>query len=249
MKIRRIFICIFSLTLAGLFLFLWISFLQPKIAEAQASPSAQGNNLTQGPGDPLKVSPDPAQAGEPIELRVVLYNNNNNPITLYAQFYWGLFGFGTERVPIAGRNGFVLPPLSEGSTAVVWVPPEMQTYSFYVDIFDTPDAPNPIASFRHNVTYRGYPNPDIPIYVEAVPFLVHNPLPEVATVVLSVTAPISATNWEATIDPHQAMLNPGQIIVAQAVFTYTGGGGLPPGGMEMFLLSGSLNGQPMGEDR
>jgi hypothetical protein len=247
MKIRRIFICIFSLTLAGLFLFLWISFLQPKIAEAQASPSAQGNNLTQGPGDPLKVSPDPAQAGEPIELRVVLYNNNNNPITLYAQFYWGLFGFGTERVPIAGRNGFVLPPLSEGSTAVVWVPPEMQTYSFYVDIFDTPDAPNPIASFRHNVTYRGYPNPDIPIYVEAVPFLVHNPLPEVATVVLSVTAPISATNWEAMVDPHQAMLNPGQIIVAQAVFTYTGGGGLPPGGMEMFLLSGSLNGQPMGE--
>jgi hypothetical protein len=247
MKIRQLIYCMFSVILAGLLLFLLMAFLQPKVAEAHTSQPIQSVGLTQNPGDPLKVAPDPPQANEPTELRVVLYNDGDLPVTLYAQFYWGIFGFGTQRTPIASRMSFFLPGHAEGSTAVVWVAPGQDAYCFYVDIFDAPEAQNPIASFRHNVIFRGYPNPDLPLYTESVAFLTRNPLPQQATVILSATVPISATHWDAQVYPREVLLQPFQTIAAQAVFTYTGGGGLPPGGTEAFLLSGTMNGEPLGE--
>jgi hypothetical protein len=247
MKIRPFIFCILSISLASLILFLLLAFLQPKTVEAQTSLPIQNLKLSQDTGDPLKVAPDPPQANEPTEIRIVLFNDSDNPITLYAQFYWGTFGLGMERVPITVRQGFILPPHGEGSTAVMWVPPEIKNNSFYADIFDSIEASNPIASFQHNTTYRGHPSPEIPIYTEAVFFPVRNYLPEPATAILSVTVPISATNWEARVEPQHAMLGPGQVIAAQAVFTYTGGGGFPPSGMESFLLSGLLNDQPLRE--
>jgi len=233
--------------MAGFILFLLMAFLHPKVVEAKNTTSVQRVILTQDPNNSLVVTPDPPQVNEPIELRVVLFNNGDNPITLYAQFYWANFGLGTERFPIEGRIEFILPPHGEGSTAVVWVPPIMKTYCFYVDIFDAPEAQVPVSNFWHNVTYRGYPDPETSLYIEAVPLSVRNPLTEQATMVLSVTVPITATAWEARIYPPQATLNPGESIFAQTIFTYTGEVGLPPGGLESFLLSGSLNEQPMGE--
>jgi len=247
MNFKRILFCLFSVAAAGSILFLLLSFLNPKVAEAQDAAAVENVIAIQSQGNSMVVTPDPPQVNEPTELRVILLNNGDNAITLYAQFYWALFGLGTERFPIEARIEFILPPHAEGGTAIVWIPPETETYSFYVEIFDAPAATVPVASFLHNMTYRGHPNPETTFFIEAVPFLVRNPLPDQASVDLNVTVPVSATSWDAKVYPDQATLNPGESIVAQTIITYTGGGGLPPGGMEAFLLSGSINRQPMGE--
>lgn len=248
MKIKRGIYCIISTALACLLLFLLISSLKTNVATAQNLPQDPISIIAQGPNDPLKVSPDPPQANEPTELRIVYHNQGDNPVTRYAQFYWGYFSLGMPRTPILAPIEFVLPAHTEGGPAITWVPPEANTYSFYVDIFDAPGATEPVDSFSHNVVYRGLPNPETPYFIEDVPIVIGNPLPEEADVALNLIVPIDATGWEARIYPPLATLNLGEVMIAHSIFTYTGGGGLPPDGMITFLINGTLNGMPMAEE-
>jgi hypothetical protein len=246
MKVKRIFYCLFSITVAGLVLFFLMAFLHPKVAEAQDTAPFQNVTINQGPDNPLVVIPDPPQANEPTELRVVLFNNSDSQITRYAQFLWTDFGIGLDRHPIAGRIPFIIPPQSEGATSIIWIPQEMRPYCFFVDIFDAPDSPNPIAVFQHNVFYQAHPNPNEEVFIEAFPYQLRNPLDTVASVVLSVTTPITPVGWEVGLYPQQIELNIGEVISAVVVFTYTGGLPLPPDGMRLFEVHAVANTIPIG---
>ena len=246
MKSRRCLFCIFGVVLAGLTLFGLLTFLNPRVAEAKNRMPAQPVMISQGQGQSLVVFPNPPQAHEPTEIRVILTNDSGLEVVRYAQFFWSEFGIGQSRNPFEGRIPFVIPPFSEGSAFVIWIPPDVGPYCFYVEIFDTPEAPNPIAVLQHNVTIYAHPDPVTPLYVQAVPIPVRNPLPQSATFILTVTVPVSATTWEAVVDLPQVVIPPGDSIVAQAVFTYTGSGQLPPGGAETFRVDASADGQPVG---
>ena len=246
MKSRRYFYCILGVVMAGAILFLLLTFLPPRAVEAQASLPIQPAAVTQGPEHPLVVFPNPPQAHEPTEIRVFWYNSEPTEVTRYAQFFWSPFGIGMERNPISGRIPFVIPSMQEGTAFVTWVPADIGPYCFYVDIFDAPEAPQPVAVFQHNVTFRGYPDPQIPVYTEVVEFPLRNPTLEPATVILTLTIPAGTLGWQGVIEPRQVHLSPGEMIPASAVFTYTGPAPLPPEGTVSFNVDASANGMGIG---
>ncbi len=246
MKTRRALYCIFSMTLAGIALLLLLFFLRPRVTEAQNPAPYPPAAATQGPGNPFFVSPDPPQAHEPTELRVFLLDDSDLELVRYAQFYWSEFGIGQERHPIAGRIPFIIPPHAEGTAFVIWIPPDVGPYCFYAEIFDAPDAPNPIAAFQHNVFYQAHPDPSGGQFVEAFPYRLRNPLDVVANVTLSVTTPITPVGWEVSLYPQQIALGPGEVITASVVFTYAGGLPLPPDGIRLFEVHAAANSIPIG---
>jgi hypothetical protein len=246
MNSRRFLYCVFGVALAVAFLFMLLTVLHPRVAEAQSNVSNLPAQVAQGPGQPLVVFPDPPQANEPTEIRVFVHNGTPSEVTRYVQFSWSLFGIGQERHPIAERIPFVIPPMADGTAFVVWIPPDIGPYCFYADIFEGPEVPVPIQVFQHNVTFQGHPDPTIPTFNEVVPVPVRNPFPGPATFVLTLTVPDSATTWEALIEPHQVVIPGGGIILANAVFTYTGSGELPPDGTQIFRVDAAADGQPVG---
>ncbi len=245
MKIKRFLYCVFGLALAGMALFLLVAFLHPQGVEAQSALSVQPAVVAQA-DNPFVVFPDPAQAHEPTELRVILFNGGGVTLTRYAQFSWADFGVGLERHPIGGRIPFVIPPNAEGAAFIVWIPPDMGPYCFYVDIFDAPGAPDPIAAFRHNVFFQAHPDPAAGQFVETFPYQLRNPLDVAATVTLSVTTPITPVGWLVSLNPQQISLGPGEAITASIVFTYAGGLPLPPDGTRIFEVYAAANGAPIG---
>jgi hypothetical protein len=192
------------------------------------------------------VFPDPPQAHEPTEIRVILFNDTGAELLRYAQFFEALFGIGLERHPIGGRQPFVLPPHGQGTTAVTWVPQTIDPHCFYVEIFDSPTAQTPIAVFQHHVYFQAHPNPDAGLFVEVFPYPLRNPLATAANVTLEWTSPITLVGWAVQLDPAQVVLEPGASVVASVVFTYTGGVPLPPGGVQVFDVHSFADGTPIG---
>jgi hypothetical protein len=245
MQSRRYLYCFFGAVMAGLTLFLLLTFLSPKAAEAKGSQPAQPVTIAQAPDQRLVVFPDPPQAHEPTEIRVFFFNSDSIPITRYAQFFWGGFGVGQVRHPISGRIPFVIQPQADGTAFITWVPPDMGPYCFYAEIFELPDAPNPIAAFQHNVFYQAHPDPNGGQFVETFHYPLRNPLDVGANVVLSVTTPIAPVGWEVGLYPRQTDLGPGEVITASVVFTYVGGLPLPADGTRLFEVHAAANGIPI----
>lgn len=195
----------------------------------------------------LHVIPDPAQVGEPVEIRVNLLNDDSEAITRHVQFYWAEFGIGQERHPIGGRIPLALSPYSRGSVAVTWIPPEMGPYGFYAEIFYDPRAVLRTASFQHNVFFQAHPDPDDGQFVELFPYRLRNPLDVEADVMISpTTSPVFPDGWQVSFDPQQVTLGPGEAITASAIFTYAGGLPLPPSGEVIFEVHTAANGTPIG---
>jgi hypothetical protein len=192
------------------------------------------------------VNPDPPLAHEPTELRVILDNPGASEIVRYAQFSWSELGLGMERHLIAGRLSFISPPHGQGSAQMVWVPPNEGRYGFYVDIFDAPGAPDPILSLQHNVVFLAHPDPTGPVTMRVVDIPLRNPLPATTVFTLSLPVPPEAVSWQAEARPLMVNMLPGQTILAQAVFTYTGGGQMPPAGVQVFKLESFTQGNPAG---
>lgn len=241
-KIKKYVYCVLVVALAGGLVFLLAAFLQVQRTEAQDLAPVLPS---QGVSEPLVVIPNPPMVGEPTEVRVTLFNDSDAEVVLYAQFLVSPFGIGQELTPIIDRIPFSLPPHAEGATSIFYFPPSEGPFCFYVHIFDSPSATDPIAAYQNNVVFRGHPDPSQSIYVEAVPIPLRNPSPGQATFNLSVSIPPGADGWDAKSYPSQVVLDPGQTVVAQAVFTYTGGQ-LPPGGTVVFPFIASINGQPAG---
>lgn len=200
----------------------------------------------QDPVGIFTVSPDPPIVGEPTEIRVTQFNNNDTGAILYAEFFVSPLGIGQVLQPIALRILFSLPPHGEGSTSVYYVPQSEGPFCFYVYVFDSPSATDPIAVYQNNTVYRGHPDPSLPSYAEAVPIPVRNPLHVPASIELSISVPTNAAGWVARPDPPHLFLNPGQSVTAHAIFTYTGSGQLPLGGSVVFGFNATANGQPAG---
>lgn len=242
---RRYLYCVLGVALAGAILFLLLTFLSPRAVEAQSSQSPQPASVTQGADQPLVVFPNPPQVGEPTELRVFWHNDAPNEVTRFAQFSWSNFGIGQERHPFGGRIPFVAPAQAQGTAFIIWVPPDVGPYCFYADIFDAPDAPQPIASYMNNVAFLAHPDPGAPLTNAVLDFPLRNPLPDQASIILTLTMPAGIPGWQAVIEPHQVALGPGGAIQASVVFTYTGNQ-LPPGGTAVFNVNAAANGMPIG---
>jgi hypothetical protein len=245
MNSRRYLYCVFGAVMAGLTLFLLLTFLSPKAAEAKDRLPAQPVTIAQAPDQRLVVFPDPPQAHEPTEIRVFFFNSDSIPITRYAQFFVGEFGVGQQRYPISGRVPFVIQPQADGTAFITWVPPDMGPYCFYAEIFELPDAPNPIAAFQHNIFYQAHPDPNGGQFVETFLYRLRNPLNVVANMVLSVTTPIEPVGWEVGLFPQPIGLDPGEVITASVVFTYAGGVPLPADGTRLFEVHAAANGIPI----
>jgi hypothetical protein len=245
MKSRRYLYCIFGVMMAGLTLFLLLTFLPPKAAEAKDRLPAQPVTIAQAPDQRLVVFPDPPQAHEPTEIRVFFFNDDSVPVTRYAQFYVGQFGVAQMHSPISERIPFDIQPQSDGTAVITWVPPDMGPYCFYVEIFDALNAPNPIAAYQHNVVYQAHPNPDGGQFVETFLYSLRNPLDVQANMVLSVTSPIEPIGWQVSLIPQHIELGHGEVITASVVFTYTGGVPLPPDGIRLFEIHATANGMPV----
>jgi hypothetical protein len=245
-KIKTYLYCGMIVALAGALVFLLAAFLQLQRAEAQNQTPVLPALPGQSSSDLLEVIPNPPQVSEPTELRVTLFNNNGSEVIRYAQFFWSASGIGQELHLIGQRIQFSLPPHAAGSASAFWVPPTEGPFCFYVSIFDSSSATQPLATYQNNVIFRGHPDPSGPRYVEAIPIPLRNPLAGQATFALSVDIPPDAADWVANPDPPQVVLNPGQNILAHAVFTYTGGSQLPPGGTVVFGFKAAVNSQPVG---
>ena len=257
MKTRRFTCLVLCVGLTAISLLLLTSFLKAQAGGVElpsSIPVVQANDAdpilpgmpTPIQGGILLVNPDPPQAHEPTELRVILDNPGNSEIIRYAQFYWSELGLGMPRHPIAGRQSFLLPPQAEGTALVVWVPADEGRYGFYVDIFDAPDAPDPILSLQHNVVFQAHPDPLIPMTTQVVNIPLRNPLPASTVFTLSLPVPPGVVSWLAEVEPKVVNLLPGQTILAQSVFTYTGGGQVPPTGIQVFRLEAFTQGRPAG---
>jgi len=235
----------FRLLLAGFLLFsLGTSFTFP-VNDARYLAAHPVAETLAGEGSFL-VSPDPAQAYEPTELRVILANAGGVTITRYAQFYWSAFGIGQSLLPIGGRIPFDLPALSQGTVAAFWVPPDSNPHCFYVDIFDAPAAQVPIASFQHNVRYLAHPAPS-GSFGQSLYFPLVGQAGGTVTYYLSVSAVPNSPTWNKQVIPAQVTLGPGQVQAIRVDFSYVGNGQLPPGGIETFTVSAMNNQQqPVG---
>jgi len=246
MKSRRCIYCMLSVFLSGMALFLFLTIFYPRAAEAKSKASYQPLAYTQGAGASLVVFPNPPQAHEPTEIRVILQNSGASEVVRYAQFYWSEFGVGQVRNPFDGRIAFVLPPNGEGTAFVTWIPPDIGPYCFYVEVYETPTSLMPLIALQHNVTFLAHPNPNNPHFTQGVPIPVHNPLPYPATFMFTMTFPADASLWDAIFDPVQVVIPGDGEFLVNAVFTYTGPGLLPPGGELIFMVNASVDGLPMG---
>lgn len=246
MKAKRFLAFAGGFLLAGSALILLAAFLSAQTASAQTDTAAQPFSTMQEPNEALHVFPDPPQAHEPTEIRVILFNDSGAAVQRFAQFYVGPFGIGRERFPIGERQPFMLPPQGEGTTAINWIPPTDEPRCFYVEIFDLPTAQIPIATFQHNVYFQAYPDPGTGPFTEVFSYPLRNPLPSAANIVIEWSTPITPTGWMVRLDPAQLALGPGEAIIASVVFTYTGGVPLPPGGEQIFAIHALANGQPIG---
>ena len=235
---------LFRLILASMILLMLGTSFAPSMIEAQTSTA--NPDAEKQPVNPFIVSPYPAQAHEPTELRVTLANPGDVPLTRYAQFYYSGFGIGQDLQPIGGRIAFDIPPFGEGSGAVIWVPPDASLRCFYVNIFETPDAPDPIASYWRNIKYLAHPDPMATI-TQTVFVPLRNPRQVSALFSLSLTPFPGTPTWGALVTPSEVPLLPGQTINVQIDFTYTGTGQLPPDGMETFTLRAAVEQEPAGE--
>lgn len=243
MNTKRMIPVVLSVLLAGAALLFLASWRAPQglaaTAETQAQPASSLPAQTQPQvseqfgGDGLVVIPDPPMAHEPTEIRVFLHNDSDVELVRYAQFYWANFGIGLERFPIGGRIPFVLPPHGAGTAFVMWVPPELRAYSFFVDIFDAPGALDPIAAFHHALFQQAFPDPAGGLFIEVLPYPLRNPLDHAANISLEVTTPITPLGWEVALFPAQVTLAAGEAITAHVIFTYTPG--MPPWPIEQIF--------------
>ena len=235
---------LFRLILAGMILLMLGTSFAPSMIEAQTT--TPNPDAEKQPVNPFIVSPYPAQAHEPTELRVILTNPGGILLTRYAQFYYSEFGIGQVLQPIGGRIAFDIPPFGEGSGAVIWVPPDASLRCFYVSVYETLGAIEPIASYWRNVNFLAHPNP-LATITQTVFVPLRNPRATPALFSLSLSASPGTPTWTALVTPLEVMIPPGAIIPVQIDFTYTGNGQLPPDGIEIFTLRATVEQEPAGE--
>lgn len=83
----------------------------------------------------ISVDPYPVRAGEPTEVCVKLQNPSTSAQDVQVQFSWAEFGIGLQFTPIDGLRPVHLPPRSEVTECIYWIPPLDGQVCLQVELF------------------------------------------------------------------------------------------------------------------